>query len=76
MGLLGAISGYVCGKTTIAVLSLSLWTGGALATVTGNAPLAIILFDAFEATAALAVAPMDPITLAITETATVASGPI
>lgn len=81
MGLVGLVGGYISAKTTMLVLTVSLYSGAIVTTVAtpvcpALAPVAAVLWTASEASGAMLVSPFDPVTTAVTTATTVASGPV
>jgi hypothetical protein len=81
MGFLGALAGYIGGKTTVAVMALSLYAGAITTTALSPVcpaliPVTTVLWTAADACGAMAISPIDPITAAVTTTVAAGTGPV
>lgn len=81
MGFFGALAGYATGKTTMIVLTVGLYAGAIGTTVAAPfnpalVPVASALWTAADASGAMLISPIDPVTAAVTATTTIISGPV
>jgi len=81
MGFLGAIAGYVGGKTAVATATLGVYTLAATASLSAPffppaAAAAGVLWTTGNAMGGMVVSPVDPVTTATMAASTVATGPV